>query len=115
MRRGFLRPQPCPATGAAVLPRALTFKELVGHSVFRSDRSVAGDALSQTVQDNPSSDPSLFARYRLALRRYVAAAASLEGLTGPDFAEAYRRAVEARSIYEQLRAQLIEDQGAGSS
>jgi hypothetical protein len=67
----------------------------------------------KSVPSNPSSpDPTVFERYRGALRRYIAAADSLEGLTGPEFAEAYRRVEEARAIFEQLRAQLAEHQPA---
>jgi hypothetical protein len=38
----------------------------------------------------------------------------LERLSGAEFAEAYRRAEEARMIFEQLRDQLAEDQAAGA-
>jgi hypothetical protein len=65
----------------------------------------------KNVPSNLSSlDPTVFERYRGALRRYVAAADSLEGLTGPEFEEAYRRVEEARTIFEQLRAQLAQQQ-----
>jgi hypothetical protein len=50
-----------------------------------------GCSHSKSVPSNPSSlDPTVFERYRGALRRYIAAADSLEGLNGKDFEEAYR-------------------------
>lgn len=65
----------------------------------------------KSVPSNPSSlDPTVFERYRGALRRYIAAADSLEGLRGTELEEAYRRVEEARATFEQLRAQLAEDQ-----
>jgi hypothetical protein len=65
----------------------------------------------KSVPGNTSSlDPTVFERYRGALRRYIAAADSLEGLSGPEFEEAYRRVEEARAIFDQLRAQLAEHQ-----
>jgi len=63
----------------------------------------------KSVPSNTSSlDPTLFERYRGALRRYIAAADSLEGLRGAELEEAHRRVEEARAIFEQLRAQLAE-------
>ena len=62
----------------------------------------------KNVQGNPSPDPTVFERYRGALRRYIAAADSLEGLSGKELEEAHRRVEEARAIFEQLRAQLAE-------
>ena len=66
---------------------------------------------SKSVPSNVSSlDPTVFERYRGALRRYIAAADSLEGLSGEEFEEAYHRVQEARAIFEQLRAQLAAHQ-----
>jgi hypothetical protein len=47
-------------------------------------------------------------RYRAALRKYIEANASLEGLIGPEFAEAYERAEEARAEFEKVRQQLLD-------
>jgi len=62
------------------------------------------------MQTGSPRDPKLAERYRAALRAYVRAANSLEGLSGPEFEEAYRRAEEARQEFERLRAQLHESQ-----
>jgi hypothetical protein len=69
------------------------------------------EALFKSVPEKLSPDPIVVERYRTALRRYIAATESLEGLSGPQFEEAYRRVEEARMIFEQLRAQPAEDQG----
>ena len=50
----------------------------------------------------------LVKRYRAALRRYIEANASLERLTGADFDEAYRRALEARAEFEKVRQELLD-------
>ena len=73
-------------------------------------KRVANALYWKNVQAKSPPDPTMFERYRGALRRYIAAADSLEGLSGPEFEEAYRRVEEARKIFEQLRAQLAEGQ-----
>jgi len=62
------------------------------------------------VQTGSPRDPKLVQRYRAALRAYVRAANSLEGLSGPEFEEAHRRAEEARLEFEQLRGQVRKSQ-----
>jgi hypothetical protein len=42
------------------------------------------------------------------LRKYIQANTSLEGLTGPEFAEAYRRAEKARAEFGKVRQELLE-------
>ena len=49
----------------------------------------------------------LLEEYRAALQAYAAASASLEGLIGPEFDEAYRQAEEAREKFEQARRELL--------
>jgi hypothetical protein len=49
----------------------------------------------------------LLKRYRAALRTYIEANASLEGLTGHEFTEAYRRAEEARAEFEKARKEML--------
>ena len=48
----------------------------------------------------------LVKRYRAALRKYIEANASLEGLVGPEFAEAHKRAEEARAEFERVRQEM---------
>ena len=57
---------------------------------------------------SPPERDELLERYHAALRAYVAAFASLEGLIGPEFEAAYKRAEEARTTYEKLRQELTE-------
>jgi hypothetical protein len=52
-------------------------------------------------------------RYHAALRAYIEANASLEGLIGPQFAEAHRRAEEARAEFEKVRQELLEFRAQG--
>lgn len=49
----------------------------------------------------------LLERYRAALQAYAAASASLEGLIGPEFDEAYQRAEDTRAKFEQARRELL--------
>lgn len=55
-----------------------------------------------------SAKQELVKRYRAALREYIEANASLEGLIGPEFAEAYGRAEQARAEFENVREELLE-------
>ena len=48
----------------------------------------------------------LVKRYRAALREYIEANASLEGLISPEFAESYGRAEKARAEFERVRREL---------
>jgi hypothetical protein len=52
----------------------------------------------------------LLERYNAALRAYVVAYASLEGLIGPEFQAAYERAEEARAAFEKVRQELLDRQ-----
>ena len=54
------------------------------------------------------AERELLKRYSDALRRYGEATASLEGLIGPQFAEAYRRAEQARAEFEQARREILD-------
>jgi hypothetical protein len=56
----------------------------------------------------PRAEQELLKRYRATLRKYIEANTSLEGLTGPEFAEAYRRAEEARAEFGKVRQELLE-------
>ena len=55
-----------------------------------------------------SAKPELVKLYRAALREYIEANASLEGLIGPKFAEAYERAGQACAEFEKVRQQLLD-------
>ncbi len=55
----------------------------------------------------------LLKRYRAALRKYIEANASLEGLIGPEFAEAHKRAEEARAEFEQVRLEMLDSDAKG--
>jgi hypothetical protein len=59
------------------------------------------------------AERELLKRYRAALRAYIQANTSLEGLSGPDFDEAYQRAEEARAEFEKLRQELLELRAQG--
>ncbi len=72
-------------------------------------RNLQGDALIENVRDSPSREPKLVERYRAALREYIDAARSLDGLTGREFEKAYQRAEEARVTFEHLRGQLKDE------
>ena len=49
----------------------------------------------------------LVKRYRAALHKYIEANDSLEGLIGPEFEHAYRRAEEARAEFEKVSQELL--------
>ena len=49
---------------------------------------------------------TLLQRYRAAIRDYIESAASLDGLVGAEFDRAYKRAEAARTVFEDLRAQM---------
>jgi hypothetical protein len=53
------------------------------------------------------AERELLKRYRAALRKYIEANTSLEGLSGHEFAEAYRRAEDARAEFEKVRKELL--------
>ena len=55
-----------------------------------------------------SAQRELMKRYRAALREYIEANASLEGLIAPEFAEAYGRAEQARAEFEKVRRELLD-------
>jgi hypothetical protein len=61
----------------------------------------------------PRAKGELLKLYRAALRKYIEANASLEGLIGPEFAEAHKRAEEARAEFEKLRQELLELRAQG--
>jgi len=54
------------------------------------------------------AERELVKRYRIALRKYIEANTSLEGLSGHEFAEAYRRAEDARAEFEQVRKEMLD-------
>jgi len=47
----------------------------------------------------PRAERELLKRYRAALRAYIQANTTIEGLSGPQFDAAYKRAEEARKKY----------------
>lgn len=47
-------------------------------------------------------------RYHAALRKYFEANATLEGLIGPEFEEAFRRAEQSRAEFDQVRHEVLE-------
>jgi hypothetical protein len=53
------------------------------------------------------AEQELLKRYRAALRKYIEANTSLEGLSGDEFAQAYRRAEDARAGFERVRQELL--------
>jgi hypothetical protein len=59
------------------------------------------------------AERELLKRYRDALRAYIQANTSIEGLSGPDFDEAYQRAEEARAEFEKVRQELLEFRAQG--
>ena len=54
------------------------------------------------------TEPELQRRYHAALRKYFEANASLEGLIGPEFVEAYRRAEQSRAEFDEVRHEVLE-------
>ena len=58
----------------------------------------------------PPERDELLERYNAALRAYVAAYGSLEGLIGPEFQAAYQRAEEARATFESVRQEMLNRQ-----
>jgi hypothetical protein len=59
------------------------------------------------------AEREILKHYHAALRTYIEANASLEGLIGPAFAEAHRRAEEARAEFEKVRQELREFRARG--
>jgi len=53
------------------------------------------------------AERELLKRYRAALRKYIEASTLLEGLTAHEFADAYRRAEEARAEFEKARKEML--------
>ena len=80
--------------------------------IFRGQRYFGNKTSPQgshplTQQMPQPAERELLKCYRTALRTYIEANASLEGLTGHEFTEAYRRAEEARAEFEKARKEML--------
>ena len=61
----------------------------------------------------PRAERELLKRYRAALRAYIQANTTIEGLSGPQFDAAYKRAEEARTQFELARQEMLQLRAQG--